>query len=122
MAKPPSLTARKVVRALKRATVRDANVSNRRIQLGSWGAHYRNDLPAVTAVDAEIGIRREYQWIGYRFRHAHQAGVSKAHTLAYFCKNATTGSTLSSKLNLTMTALRDSSAFSPGAPRSPSRW
>ncbi len=50
---------------------------------GSSGAQYRNHLPAMTAIDVEVGIRREYQRIGHCLGHAHQAGVSKTHR--YIC-------------------------------------
>ena len=49
---------------------------------GSSGAQYRNHLPAMTAIDVEVGIRSEYQRIGHCLGHAHQAGVSKTHRYA----------------------------------------
>ena len=46
---------------------------------GSSGTRYRNHLSAMTAIDVEVGIRREYQRIGHYLRHAHQARVGKTH-------------------------------------------
>ena len=45
---------------------------------GSSRAQYRDHLPAMTAIDAEVGIRREYHRIGHCLGHAHQASISKA--------------------------------------------
>jgi len=51
-----------------------------------WFRSSRQDtghhLPAMTPIDSEVWVRCEYYWIGKRFRHAHQAGVSQAHRYA----------------------------------------
>src|SRR5438132_11060766 len=64
-----------------------ARLSNFRLDSNSTGqessgARYRNHLPAMTAIDVEVGIRREYHRIGHCLGHAHQAGVSKTHRYA----------------------------------------
>ena len=41
--------------------------------------HTRNHLPAMPAIDAEVGIGGENDRVGKRFGHAHKAGVGQAH-------------------------------------------
>jgi hypothetical protein len=39
----------------------------------------RNNLPAVAAIDSEIGIGGEKDGVGECFRHAHQTGIRETH-------------------------------------------
>jgi hypothetical protein len=48
------------------------------VQPQTLGYQTRHHLPAVTAVDSEIGIRCYHHGIAPNFRHAHQASVGPA--------------------------------------------
>jgi hypothetical protein len=52
----------------------DGSVSRRSIR-----HHYRNGLPSVAPVDAEVAIERNETSAGIELRHAHQAPVGKRH-------------------------------------------
>ena len=41
--------------------------------------HTGNNLSAMAAINAEIGIRGKYNGIGKCFGHTHQAGIGEAH-------------------------------------------
>jgi len=44
----------------------------------SW-QQARNDLSAVAAINTEVRIRGDHQWVGNGFGHAHETGIGEAH-------------------------------------------
>src|SRR5438034_7732169 len=85
--------------------------------------HTGNYLPAVPAINAEVGIRSENDRIGECFGHPHKAGVGEAHGhVRDFCRSLSTDSMSLSRLKTATRARRRSRAVSAGAPLAPRRW
>src|ERR1700730_3644326 len=62
---------------LARASISEPRLTDRAWPL--FGRHTRNHLPTVAAVNSEILVGRQDDWVGKRFGHANEASIGEAH-------------------------------------------